>query len=316
MKTSNNMLFLVFIVIFVGLYQNLQACLNEHRALLNGGITISDGDFDIPRAKYNLKDKTELNEHILLLEELYGKSKSLMDYSDLGVLLVYDGQYERAKAIFQEIEKKLPNRYQTATNLGTVYELLGKNDSAYYWIKKGIKLNPHSHEGSEWIHLKILEAKIKAKGDEKYLWSTNILGINFGDGKTPEYKSNMPLDTLAKHIYIQLNERMTFLKPKDPTVAQLLFDLGNAYAITHDVKMGLKVLLMAQGYGYQSDVLTERISYFKRLQAKVDKGSHSDTDTKSDKITLHSNANTFFIVVGGLLSIMIVIFTFWKLKKK
>lgn len=305
----------IFFIIFFGLNQSLKACLNEYRALLNGNIVEFDGEIYVPQGKYNLNNKAELKEHILLIEELYGKSKSLMDYSDLGVLFVYDGQYERAKAIFQEIEKKLPNRYQTATNLGTVYELLGKNDSAYYWIKKGIELNPHSHEGSEWIHLKILEAKINAKGDEKYLWSTNILGINFGDGKTPEYKSNMPLDTLAKHIYIQLNERMTFLKPKDPTVAQLLFSLGNAYAITHDVKTGLKVLKLAQEYGYQSDILNKRILHFEKLQAEADKRNTTSSLSQINSF-FHSLTPTFFIMLGAVIIILIVIFTFWKLKKK
>lgn len=305
----------ILVITCFSLHQSLQACLNEYRALLNGNITMSDELIDIPQGHPYLNDKTKLRERILLLEELYKKSKSMIDYSDLGVLFVYDGQYEKAKAIFQEVEKKLPNRYQTATNLGTVYELLGKNDSAYYWIKKGIKLNPHSHEGSEWIHLKILEAKIKAKGDEKYLWNTNILGIDFGDTKTPEYHYNMPLDTLSKHLYIQLQERMTFIKPKDPTVAQLLFDLGNAYAITYDVKTGLKVLELAQEYGHQLDILNKRILYFKKLQAEADKRNSFSSSSQISSF-FYSLTPTFFIMLGTVFIILIVIFAFWKLKKK
>ena len=49
--------------------------------------------------------------------------------------------------------KKYPNEYVVIANLGTTYELMGNNEKALEYIKKGMKLNPRSHNGSEWIHV-------------------------------------------------------------------------------------------------------------------------------------------------------------------
>jgi len=65
-----------------------------------------------------------------------GMEDSLNHLSDYASLLVYAGYYERAKTIFHRIERDWPNQYTTASNLGTVYELLGKPDSALLWIQK------------------------------------------------------------------------------------------------------------------------------------------------------------------------------------
>jgi hypothetical protein len=52
-----------------------------------------------------------------------------------------------------------------AANLGTALELLGNKEEALHWIREGIRRNPQSHEGTEWLHAKILEAKIAAQKD-------------------------------------------------------------------------------------------------------------------------------------------------------
>jgi len=46
-------------------------------------------------------------------------------------------------------------------DLGTAYELAGKNEPALRWIREGLRRNPNSHKGTEWLHVKILEAKIE-----------------------------------------------------------------------------------------------------------------------------------------------------------
>jgi tetratricopeptide (TPR) repeat protein len=130
---------------------------------------------------------------LMEMDALWKSKRDLDAYSDYGVLLAYLGRYDEAKAVYEEIEKITPGRYSTAANLGTVYELLGQNDLALKWIKKAVEIDPTSHEGSEWIHVKILEAKIKG---DKALTSEFLLGINFGNDTIPE--SQMDSTELVK----------------------------------------------------------------------------------------------------------------------
>lgn len=246
------------------------SCLNEYRTLLDGKVEMRDAHDAAPSGRFNQADKSFLLKELRAADSIYKATGKLEDYSDYGTMLVYNGEYLKAKAIFIDIERQKPGLYATAANLGTTYELLGQNDSAYYWINKAMKINPQSHEGSEWIHVKILEAKMQAKGDASYFAKHNLLSLDFGDTEIPQNKQGIDLDRLRKQLYHQLNERMSFVKPQDPIVAQLLFDLGNVSAITMDVKSGLQVYEVAQAYGYSSDVLTKRKKHFISLQRKAD----------------------------------------------
>jgi len=80
--------------------------------------------------------------------------------SDLAVAFVHQGKYSEAIALLQELERRYPGKYQVAANLGTAFELSGDNKQALQWIREGIRRNPKSHEGTEWLHVAILEAKL------------------------------------------------------------------------------------------------------------------------------------------------------------
>lgn len=257
-----------------------------------------------PIGRFNANNKPFLLKKLHEADSIYKRTGKLDDYSDLGSMMVYTGQYLKAKQIFQEIEEKTPGLYQTAANLGTTYELLGQNDSALYWIKRAVEINPNSHRGSEWIHVKILEAKVKANGDEKYLWTHSILSLDFGDDKIPVNKTNLDLQNLRDNLYDQLNERMSFIKPKDPIVAQLLFDLGNVCALTRDATSGLQVYQSAKEYGYISDLFDKRISYFEKLQFKADFRNNTEGWAKDNPIYALTIVGIIF--VGGLIGIILL----------
>jgi tetratricopeptide (TPR) repeat protein len=245
-----------------------ECCINEYRMLLDGTLVETDAMDAVPYSRTN--DMAYLLKQLHDADSIYKITGRLEDYSDYAALLVYTGEYAKAKEIFQFIELKSPGRYQSAANLGTTYELLGQNDSAYFWINKAIQINPHSHHGSEWIHLKILEAKMKANGNEDYFMTNSILNLDFGTDKIPENKNSYKLAELTTHLQYQLGERMSFIKPKDPVVAQLLFDLGNTIAIFENATSGLEVYEKAKEYGYSTALFEKRYSYVKGLQVKAD----------------------------------------------
>ena len=169
---------LLFILFFVSAHSF--GCINEYRTLLSGEMihknVTGEDDWE------NYINKEELIEQAKVLFENFQRTGSIKYLSDYAAKLIYLGEYEKAKNIYIEIENKKSNLYTTASNLGTIYELIGKPDSALYWIRKSVTLNPQSHEGSEWIHLKILEFKINKNQNIE----NSILGLDFGQGELPK----------------------------------------------------------------------------------------------------------------------------------
>jgi tetratricopeptide (TPR) repeat protein len=256
------------IIFFISLNKGY-SCGNEYWELLNGKLHEGGellGSKKIPYGQ-NLKN-SELLELYKDTYKRYKKNPTLENYTDYAATLMYKGAYQEAKAILLEIESKSPNKYNTAANLGTVYELLGQNDSALLWISRGIALNPQSHFNSEWIHVKILEAKIKAGNDAHYFETHNILNLDFGQALIPQNPDiKNPLE-LSQQIYYQLAERMSFIAPKDPIIAQLTFDLANIYAFSKDYQLAFYTYEQAKKYGFDNDLINKRMVYFNDLSEK------------------------------------------------
>jgi Tetratricopeptide repeat len=263
------MKYLLTLSLIIASIFNGHSCINEYRTLLDGEVVLTDRDYAAPEARFNIANKTLLLEKLNQAYNIYKSSHSFKDYSDYAVMLTYNGRYEEAKAIFLRIEEKTPNLYETAANLGTTYELLGQIDSAIYWLTKSLKINPNSHGGSEWIHLKILEAKKLANGDEQKLWNTDILSLGLGENLLPENIRNINLMKIRQEIYSQLTERMSFIQPKDPIIGRLLFDFGNVTALVENVEGALQVYEKARTYGYNSDLFIKREKHFKSIQFKA-----------------------------------------------
>src|SRR6187431_1424119 len=142
-----------FVILSLLMYNTISfACLNERRALLNGKHDVTDDMNHVPYGQDYSKEISYYEKELKEMDSLWRTNKDIDAYSDYGVLLVYLGRYAEAKTVFQEIERIVPSLYATAANLGTVYELLGDNESALKWISKAVEIDPASHENSEWLH--------------------------------------------------------------------------------------------------------------------------------------------------------------------
>ncbi len=219
--------------------------------------------------------------------------------------------------------------------MGTVYELLGQNKLALQWIKKAVKIDPTSHDHSEWLHVKILEAKIAG---EHLITNQFLIGTDFGADTLPKTKlSSEKLQELRNAIYYQLNERVSFIKPKDKIVALLLFELGNICAITDDATSALRIYDRAKEYGYTSEVFDWRYHKLLKMQIAVDneytekahayikqENTSKETDTTpigdatpTDNITHEKEIpkTNSFVVIATIIVILIAMIG-WLLKKK
>ncbi|MGO4773460.1 tetratricopeptide repeat protein [Flavobacterium sp. W22_SRS_FK3] len=248
--------FKAFVVVIVLIsFSKTFACLNwELKTLKNNFEIYRDRTHQyIPYGhQFKIKDFPSL---ILDLENGYKKTKDIDYLSDKGYVLIIQEKYDEALKLYLEIEKIKPNRYSTASNLGTLYELMGENEKAYEWIKKSIKINPESHEGSEWLHLKILEVKILKSQNPSGAFFINT---NFGSEIVPKTKlSNKELQKLRDALYFQLNERISFIIPKDKIIAVLLFELGNVTTVMseYNYKDASKIYLLSKQYGFEGELL-------------------------------------------------------------
>lgn len=248
--------FKVFLIVLVLISFKTFACLNgETKILKNHAYVYLDYRGLVPRGHNFFSG--DFPRIIKELNSLYKKTNDIDYLSDKGYVLIVQGKYNEALNLYLNIEKRKPNRYSTASNLGTLYELMGENQKAYNWIKKSVELNPESHHGSEWLHLKILEAKIKKMSDVSGQF---LINTNFGTQGIPETKyTKQEIDTLAKQIYFQVNERMSFIKPKDRVISILLFELGNLVQLKGEHENALQIYRSARTYGYDGDLIVARM---------------------------------------------------------
>lgn len=237
------------------------SCINENRTLLSGEIikTMPQGG----KIWTQEIDREKLREKSDLLWDAYETTGSLENLSDYAVTLIYLGEYQRAKNIYLQIEKESPDLYTTASNIGTIYELIGYPDSALVWIKKSMELNSNSHNGSEWIHVKILEFKLRKEKE----YGQSILELDFGSEDKPANPHNHDLEEISEHISHQLRERLNFVKPQNKIVGNIYFDYGNVLAQTSTVEAALESYEAAKEYGFISNLLDKRISALKAIAA-------------------------------------------------
>lgn len=249
---------IAFALTFSFLFKSF-ACLNGASTVLKDGTFLYlDQREKVPYGHRKMLDVRLLNKTLAKIDSLYKATKDLDYLSDKGVLLVVFKKYDEAINLYLEIEKRQPNRYSTASNIGTAYELAGQNEKALHWIKRAVEIDSTSHHGSEWIHVKILEAKIKGA---QYYNTDSLLNTHFGPADLPEASlSKDELNKLHDALYFQLNERVSFVKPKDELVAQLIFDLGNtAFQLGkyHEARLDYE---LAQKYGFEGDLINVRIA--------------------------------------------------------
>jgi len=254
------------------------ACFNEY-AHDSSGHAHHQANPDVYRYERNFS-KASLDKQI---KEKEGALKDFRDSSDFSVLLAKRGYVFRALRILQELAHYHPNDYTIAANLGTVYELSGKNDSALRWIKKGIALNEKSHGGSEWVHVKILEAKIGLAKDPSWLEKNKVLGLE-GKAPLPEKKDwRTPVRYTAKenHVMYQLHERMPFMSPPDALMAALLSELA-AYQENSAVELSLMHYEYAKEYAPANAVISAGL---RRMQRRLDSLIEVERNTKEELIT-------------------------------
>lgn len=203
--------FFISVLLLAALYGF--ACLNEHHVSKYGKESV-DGFTMYEMHFYKQHNQTQLEQYIknLQKENPVKESDILANKNSIAVSYIKLGRLEDAEKILNSLFKKYPSDYSVVINLGTLYELQGKNQKALEFIKKAVALNPESHGGSEWFHIRVLEYKLK-NSSESNIAREDILKIG---------SLNKTASAIAHEIKYQLEERIPFTTAPNLMMAKIL----------------------------------------------------------------------------------------------
>lgn len=248
----------------------------------------------------------------LKARELRAKEGTYREKSDYAVALMRNDRYPEARDILEFLAIGHPDEYIIAANLGTAYELTGDVPNALKWIRRGNELNPNSHDGTEWLHVKILEAKLQAQGDKEWFRKNMTLDLDFGTETKPEQPKNtvrdeqqkeLSLPEVRKALEYQLHERTQFIQSDDLQMSELLLTLGNILALQAEPEKAYEVFRLAREYEPISSPL---------LEAKI-KAYHPEPVSLHDRFL--RNIRIWAMVLLSLLGV--VVFTIaWYIVRK
>ncbi|ASS48644.1 MAG: hypothetical protein A3D31_07185 [Candidatus Fluviicola riflensis] len=250
----------IIIAVFLWLPTRISACYNEYYTLdkegnshhINKGAISFHTNFNLSLVESQLK----------ALEKKLQSNQSLQLLSDYALNLVRAGKIKEALVLFEKLAAKYPNEYAIQANLGTTYELVGNNKLALKHIKKGLELNPNSHSASEWVHVKILEAKIALENNPNYLSNHTVLSLTSKQEKS---------EKTALQLMIQLKERFPFCKGPDAIMADLFHDLGDCYLETKSYEYAKAFYQIAvEYYGSKDTELNRKIEEARTLRIKYE----------------------------------------------
>lgn len=170
---------------------------------------------------------------------------------DEAVRLIFEGNITGAILRLRTIEEKNPGRYSVAANLGTAYELNAQDEDALKWIREGIRRDAEAHRGTEWLHVVILKRKLQMRQRPDLLNETPMIPLpaTFTENSTITIDDQtITIADLVQALHYQLHERMIFVKPEDPVVADLLYTYALVTAQTRVLEQAIELLDLASRY--------------------------------------------------------------------
>jgi tetratricopeptide (TPR) repeat protein len=323
----------IFILLTIASY----ACLNEEHVNKSGKTTI---DFPFGNAiYYKTHNVIEVESTLKMLQNEVASDDEdkRRIQNDIAVQYIKLKKYNEAEKILDELLKKNNDNYSAVVNLGTLYELQGKNKKALEFIQKAIKINPDSHEGSEWFHVRILEFKLKNIDTNKKINESLLL------------LKSLKKDALsvASDIDYQLQERIPFMPAPNSLIAKILQEYGDYLADSVSIKAAYLIYDLGKEYDLNnyynfSNKKDSLLPYFKKYKEEIpvlnnyyldpiiqhikdssvqiassflDKGLNYFKEKEKEKKRKENVRNILFISIL-LLVLFLLSLLFWKRKKK
>lgn len=229
----------IVLICFLLVSSVAMACLNEEHVTKSGKKSVDGFTLEALRL---FKSQDIANLELALKNLLSKKNETEEDQfsteNSIAVTYIKLGKLKEAEEILLQLLKKRPNNYSVTINLGTLYELQGKNTEALNFIKKAVLIDPGSHGGSEWFHIKILEYKLKNIPDDK-IEGQNVLDL---------YHIKKPAADIAYDVSYQLQERIPFSPAPNILIAKVMQELGDYLADSVSIKAAYVVYEIGMDY--------------------------------------------------------------------
>jgi tetratricopeptide (TPR) repeat protein len=156
------------------------------------------------------------------------ESPSLETTNDLAAALILTGRTEEGIDLLRELERSRPGSAFVAGNLGTALELVGRHEEALTWIRESVRRDPSLHRGTEWVHVKILEARLALQRDPDWLRRNSVIGWREGQRLPPNERSQpRTYREIVDAIGHQLERHTRFVAPPDAVLGDLYLTLGD-----------------------------------------------------------------------------------------
>ncbi len=177
---------------------------------------------------YRHFDKIKLRNRITSLRSQPDYKTNFKTQSNIALNLMKLGHVDSALMILEPLADQYPNEYIIIANLGTAYELDGQLEKALEYISKGHSINSDSHLGSEWVHVKILEAKIKERDQPGWLRNNRI--IEMDDLPSIPPRNRHMHHKKVNDLQFQIRTRVAFTPAPNKVMANLLKTLADYFA--------------------------------------------------------------------------------------
>lgn len=277
------------------------ACINELSSP-PADWTIIKRDFG-PLLQIDSIPQDQLFNRLRALEAEQDTNASFSRRNDIAVIYMRLSDPGTARDMLLEIESLDPGKYSVAANLGTAYELLGNLDSALYWLKKAVSIDPNAHNGSEWIHIMILRYRIAKEKNPQYLSGSSALMLDFGNTDLPANPYGLKVKKIQNELGYQLEERLSFIGPPDTLMGMLLFDFANLVALSDKPADALWYYQAARDFGFESELQDARAERIEEILSKdpnalIGNFAGEEVDTEGEGIKVY--------VLAGIIALLAV----------
>ncbi|HCS20007.1 MAG TPA: hypothetical protein DIW47_05495 [Bacteroidetes bacterium] len=264
--------------------------------------TVIKRDFG-PLLQIDSIPQDQLFDYLHFLEENRGSDSSYTRKIDMAGVYLLLSDPATARDLLIEIESKFPGDYHVAAHLGTAYELLGKLDSALFWTKKAVNIDPDARQGSGWIHIMILNYRIAKEKNPQYLSGSSALMLDFGTTDLPSNPYNLNIEKVRNELAYQLRERLSYIRPPDTLMGMLLFDFANLVALSDQAPQALWYYEAARDFGFVSELLDARVERIEEILAKdpeahLSKFAGEEVDASGEGIQVY--------VLAGIIALLAV----------
>ena len=166
--------------------------------------------------------------------------------------LAYNGRPQAAIPILDAVASRQPQDTGLMVNLSMGYEIAGSNEQALRWLAEALARQPTLNGNTEWLHVKILKAKLASASDPAWFDTHSIAGLDFGAADKPAQTPGAATDSdghdrthaearAALETQIPLQHGWVRAVPGGAVYCNLLLDLGNLLAIDEQLWLAERV---------------------------------------------------------------------------